>query len=138
MRLKRVKDWRARLAAAIETRRREAFAWGRQDCGLLVADCLQAMTGIDIASPFRGRYGSAEEARAVLRAAGCRDAAAYVASLLEEIPPLRARAGDVAAFRLPEGGWSLGIVQGERVAVLRPDGLGTVPLTDAARAFRVP
>lgn len=135
--LRRRPDWRPRLAEAIEARRREPFAWGRRDCGLFVADCIAAMTGVDLAGAFRGRYGSAEEARSVIRAAGHRDLAALAAHLLEEIRPVRARAGDVAGIEV-ERSWSLGIVNGERVTVLMPAGLGTVALTDAVKAFRIP
>lgn len=42
------------------------FAWGRHDCVLAVCDHIKRETGIDPARPWRGAYGSAEEAAAVL------------------------------------------------------------------------
>lgn len=134
--------WRSRLAETIEARRRLPHAWGRNDCALFAADCIAAMTGTDPAASMRGRYRSASGAARMLKEGGHADLRALAASLLEEIAPAHARAGDVAAFRVgpPEDrpSWALGVVTGERVTVLRPDGLGTLPLTDAAVAFRVP
>jgi hypothetical protein len=134
----RHKDWRARLSASIETKRRMPFAFGQNDCALFVADSIEAVIGVDLAAPYRGRYASAEEALQLMRAAGYADLCALVAGHLDEIPPAFARAGDVMAFPSDETGWAIGVVNGERVTVLRPDGLGTLPRDKAARAFRCP
>jgi len=135
--MNRYLDWRARLSASIEARRRSLHVYGGNDCGLFVADCIAAMTGIDIAADFRGRYDSLASAVTMLQAAGYADLCEVLAARLEEIHPSRARAGDVMAFDSSPTGWALGIVNGERVTVLRPDGLGTVLRTQAQRAFRV-
>jgi hypothetical protein len=131
-------DWRSRLSAVVEGKRRLALSFGTNDCALFAADCVEAMTGVDLAARFRGRYSSADEAIALLLAEGFTDLCEFVASCLEECAPSLARAGDVMAFQSSETGWALGIVNGERVTVLRHDGLGTVSREIAQRAFRVP
>jgi hypothetical protein len=136
--MKRLTDWRSKLSATIEAHRRLPFAYGRNDCALFVASCVEAMTGVDLAVLYRGRYTSANEAMQVLRAAGHDDVCALIALQFEEIHPALARAGDVMAFPAERTGWALGIVNGERVTVLREDGLGTLSREQATRAFRCP
>lgn len=134
--MKRFTDWRARLADLIEQRRRVP-ADGTNNCGLFVADAVLAMTGEDLAEGWRNHYATIADAVAAVRAAGFADVCELAAARLTEIHPSRARHGDVAAIPLNAGAWALGIVAGERVTVLRPDGLGTVSLDAATRAFQV-
>jgi hypothetical protein len=73
-----------------------------------------------------------------MRQAGFRNLADMVAVMLPEIHPSEARIGDIAAIEIDTPfGYALGVVNGERVFVLREDGMGTVDLLDAKRAFRV-
>jgi hypothetical protein len=133
----RLPDWRPRLAAAVEARRRRPYS-ATENCGLFVADCILAMTGTDLAADFREHlFASLDAALDAVRASGHADVCALAAAHLPEIHPSRARLGDVMAFAAPETGWALGIVTGDRVAVLRSDGLGTVSRDRGARAFRV-
>lgn len=133
--LRRRPDWRARLAAAIEAKRRVPIGGGYH-CGIFLADCILAMTDVDLAEGYRGM--DIDAAFAVLRSHGHADLAAFAAARLEEIHPVRARAGDVMLYPAEGTGWAGGIVTGERVTVLRGDMLGTVSRDDATRAFRVP
>ncbi len=97
------------------------------------------MTGVDLAADFRGRYRTLKGALRALRSAGHVDLVEAVAAKLEPISVLKARAGDVAAFPIDDAfGWSLGVVIGEMVAVRRPEGIGTMHLASANKAFRVP
>lgn len=95
------------------------------------------MTGEDPAAPFRGRYRSTKGGLRVLRRAGYRDHLALAEAHFEEVPPAFARVGDLAAV-LGADGPALGVVQGERIYVLRPEGLASVSLLQASRAWRVP
>ena len=52
----RHQDWPERLAAVIDAAGETPFAWGSHDCCLFVCDCVEAMTGLDPAAPFRGEY----------------------------------------------------------------------------------
>jgi hypothetical protein len=146
--IKRRYDWRARLADTIEAQRRRPFT-GDYNCAIFAADCVCAMTGVDLAAPYRGM--SFDAAVAAMQANGYPDLCALVAAHLPEIAPAFARAGDVAAFAVSSGdiaredgrerpgaGWAIGIVNGERVTVLRQEGLGTLLLTQVLRAFQVP
>lgn len=135
--LRRVRDWRARLSDLIEDRRRIPYS-EENNCGLFLADCIQAMTGVDLAAEFRGKFRSVAEAIILLRKAGYPDLCVFAAAHLDEIPPAMARAGDIMAFPSEQSGWAGGVVNGERVTVMGEAGLGTVSRIDAARAFRIP
>lgn len=135
--IQRRDDWRPALHEMIEATRRQPFAWGERDCALFAADCVKAMTGLDLGFGFRGAYGDAAGAMKAIRRAGFDDLPAVVASFFEEIHPVRAGAGDIAAIETAEG-WALGVYGGPRVTVLRPDGLGSVDRSMVTKAFRVP
>ena len=132
----RLPDWQARLVAYLHEARLRPFAYGRHDCSLFAADCVAAMTGQDMAAPWRGRYTTLRGGIRVLRKAGYRDHVALAASLFPEISPLSAQPGDLAVVPTDEGP-ALGVVQGEAVYLLGPTGLGLVSLLLAQRAFRV-
>jgi len=133
--------WHRRLDDAIDAIRLKPFSYGSHDCALgLVAAVVEAVTGEDLASQFRGAYTDRGSALALIKAGGFSNLGDMVASLLPEIPEgiAHAHIGDVAA--IPDDGpfgYSLGIVNGERIFVLMPKGLGTVDLLKATRAFKV-
>ena len=52
--MERLQDWPSRLAEFVESRRDVGFARGKADCCMLVADAVQAMTGVDYAARWRG------------------------------------------------------------------------------------
>lgn len=136
----RLPDWRARFEAEIDSIKFVPFDWGAQfDCWVgLAARVAFALTGVDHAAPYRGRYVSPEGALRVMKRAGHDNLADLVASHLPEIHPSQAALGDIAAIPMEDPfGFSVGVVNGERVFVLRPEGIGTVGLLDATRAFRV-
>lgn len=134
--IQRKKDWRTRLAAYMGAISRRAFRPGEHDCALFAAGAVEAMTGTDLAAPWRRTYRTLEDGLALLAQHGHGDHVALAAAHLEEIAPILAQVGDVAAVREGEA-LGLGIVQGPAIYVLRPSGLGLVPLTAAERAFRV-
>ncbi len=131
----KVRDWRARRDAAIERWRRTPYS-EENNCGVFLADCVEAMTGIDYAKPFRGRFKTIAEGEALLRAAGFADLGAFLAARFAEIHPSRTADGDLALVPV-DGGWAAGIVTGERLAMMGPKGLVTVSRGHAARGFRV-
>ena len=125
--LVRVKNWRACFVAEIDRLKRTPFAWGSHDCGPgLAGNLVLAITGVDCAAQFRGEYSTAAGALKTMKAAGFDNLADLVASMLPAAVP-------------HEGpfGYALGVVNGERIFVLRETGLGTVDLLDAKRAFKV-
>lgn len=141
----RLPDWRARFERAVDTVKSERFAWGGAgagdglDCGIgLVGLLVMAVTGEDVAAPYRGRYKTAKGALGVMRRAGFDNLGDLVASVLPEIHPSQAKIGDVAAIATDSAfGFGLGIVNGDRIFIIMPEGQGTVDLLDAKRAFKV-
>lgn len=126
-------NWRGELALFMAGAAVRRFRPGKHDCALFVAGAVKAMTGVDHARGWRSKYRSMKRGQALLREKGFADHVAFVAAHYPEVAPIMARAGDIAVI---DGG-ALGIVQGPNIYVLRPDGLGIVPLTAAERAFRV-
>lgn len=138
--LLRRRDWRTRLEQLLDRIEREPHRWGSNDCALgLAAGVVEAVTGTDIAAPWRGLYGTPEEALKVLRSEGCATLEEMVAKLLPRISVGDARLGDlayVAERESPLGGF-LGVYIGERAAVLTENGKGTIVRTRATAAFMV-
>ncbi|MFY0681883.1 MAG: hypothetical protein JXR13_15040 [Thalassovita sp.] len=134
--MKRLTDWRTRLTTYAQSASARAFRPGEHDCALFVAGAVEALTGKDLAADWRGTYRTLDEGRAALLASGFQDQVSLVASVFVEVPPLAAQVGDIAVVPTSQGP-ALGVVQGARIWVLMPSGLGTVPLTEAEKAFRV-
>lgn len=137
--LVRLPDWRPRFETAIDAMWRTRFSWGDHDCGPgLAGRMVEAVTGADLAGRYRGRYKTARGAMGVMKRAGFANLGDLVASMLPEIHPSEAKIGDVAAVETDSVfGYALGVVNGERVFVLHPDGVATVDLLTCKRAFRV-
>jgi hypothetical protein len=135
--LTRLPSWRTQLARYLAEAARIPFVEGRHDCALFAAGAIRAMTGEDLAAPFRGRYRTTRGGLRVLRRAGYRDHLDLAVAHLDEVPPAFAHVGDIAAVPGDDGP-ALGVVQGERIYVLRPEGLSTVSRLLATRAWRVP
>jgi len=135
----RLPDWAARLHDFIDGVKRDPFAWNSHDCVFgWAADAVLAITGEDVAAPYRGKYKSAKGAAGVLKRAGFDDLAEAVASLLPEIHISQARIGDLAAIPTDGPfGWSIGIVNGETILTVGETAMGVSPLLSATRAFRV-
>jgi hypothetical protein len=139
MELTRLPDWRHRFAEQVDELRRIPFDWDGNDCVVgLAGNMVKALTGTDCVEPYRGKYSTAAGALKVVRSAGFENLGDMVASMLPEIHPSAAHVGDIAAIPMDSPfGFALGVVNGERIFVLMPDGVGTVDLLDATRAFRV-
>lgn len=127
---------RALLNGYIRSVHSARFEYGRHDCALFAAGWVKLKTGRDLTcgASYRSLRGGIE----ILQSLGFSDHVEATATFLPEVPLLTARLGDIAAIpgrrRIP----ILGIVTGERIAVLtRPKGGGFIPLTEAVRAFRV-
>lgn len=130
-------DWRHRLVAYTAEVTRASFHPGRHDCALFAAGAVEAMTGVDYAAPYRGRYTTERGGVRILRREGYRDHVALAAHhLRQRAPGERAQPGDLAVIPA-DGGRALGVVQGAMVYVLGPDGLGLVPAANATVIFEV-
>lgn len=135
----RVANWRGKFSDEADKIRTQPFIWGEHDCWVgLVGNLTKALTGEDKAERFRGRYQTASGAYRVMKEEGFDNLGDLVASLLPEIQPSQTQIGDIAAIPDESGlGYVLGIVNGERILILMENGLGTVDLSEATRAFKV-
>jgi hypothetical protein len=150
--LRRREDWPRRLVEFLEAAHGRPFSWGTFDCCLFACDAVEAMTGVDPARPFRGRYRTRRGAYAALKRftgsrhcrGGLKETAERIAGELgmPEVRPLMAQRGDVVLIESAPGerGDALGIVDmtGRHVSVVAPDsGYRRLPLAAAERAWRV-
>lgn len=138
-------DWPAALARFFAAREGAEFGYGRSDCCLFVADAVLAMTGVDLAADYRGRYRSREGAEECLRLTAGR---ATVAAAMEraarglglaEVPVACAQRGDIVLLAREAGDQSLGLValDGRRIAAVSERGFLYLPVGRAARAWRI-
>lgn len=130
----RLPDWRHRLAAWLAQTARAPFEPGRHDCALFASGAVLAMTGVDLAADWRGRYRTIRGGIRVLRKAGHADHIALAAAHFA--PTARPRPGDLAVVPTPDGP-ALGVVQGTHVYVPAPVGWALVPLSAATQFFEV-
>ena len=121
------------------------FVWGTLDCSLFAANAIQAMTGVDIADDFRGKYADEASAFALIKTVTggttVADAAAHCASkhgLTEWKYPLQAQRGDLVVV---QNGTNLiaGVVDlsGKYVASIGETGILRVSIRNIKRAWQV-
>lgn len=142
--LSRKPDWQSKLQQFLLESVALRFSYGEADCCLFVADAVLAMTGSDIASPYRGMYSSRDEALSLARTeTGARSVAAVVASGLERaglpnIDVSLAQRGDVVLIRRQRD-FSLGLISlsGREILALGRQGIVKVPLSRAVSAWHV-
>ncbi len=138
--LTRLHNWRSRFSDEIDRMRRTPFAWGSNDCGpALAGNVVLAITGVDVAGPYRNQYDTLQGGLRIMKRDGFVTLADAAASFLPEHDhPSQARVGDIVAIPMNSSfGFALGAVNGERIFVMMPDGIGTMDLLDATRAFKV-
>lgn len=141
--MNRFDTWPKLLGDFAASRRDTPFAWGENDCCLFACDAVLAMTGVDMAADFRGKYDDALGARRMLDAQGCETVGELATAIaakhyLREVPVLYAQRGDVVLL-LNEGRNLLGIVTHDGTEVWAPgeDELQVWPLARCERAWRI-
>lgn len=120
------------------------FAYGERDCCLWVANAVEAMTGVDIAAAFRGRYHSRAEAMDLCEQySGGRSIRYLVTKALREqglvqAPASTAQRGDIVLVRRGTS-YSLGIVglNGREIVAAAEHAYLRLPLNLAVCAWRV-
>lgn len=139
------------LPAFLASRKGQPFAWGKNDCCLFAADAVQAITGVDIAADFRGKYSNHVDALTLVwKLTGKSDnhgtteaanAAEYCAAkhgLTEYEHPKQAKRGDLVvvsnADRLIAG---VVHTDGRHIAGLGEAGLLYFPISTVQRAWAV-
>lgn len=130
-------DWHSRLISYLGGIAAAELAPGHHDCALAFAGAIEAMTDVDLAAPYRGRYKTFKGGMKLLAKDGWKSPADYLAAHCPEVEhPAFAHAGDIVLVNTEEGE-AFGLVQGEAIYVLRSDRLGLRPRSDAIRAFHV-
>ena len=109
------------------------FRPGRHDCALFAAGWVKLAIGKDLARGWRSTYRSLKRGQRLLEDAGFCDHVALAAAHLPEIAPAFAQVGDLAVLE----DHAFGIVAGEMIYCLKPQGLGLVPRGAMRRAFAV-
>lgn len=129
----RLPDWQARLTSALMAKRHNPG-----NCAEFAADMCLAMTGVDHAAEFRGRYSTVAGGIRVMRKAGYNDHVDFVQRHFVEKAVVDVVPGDLVVLD-GDDGFTVGVVQGAAgcyvPSVLGP--IGIVPITDAIRAFEV-
>ncbi len=64
--LKRSAGWELRLSQFLKDLESTPFQWGENDCALMSANGVQAVTGVDVAAEFRGQYSTKSQAAAII------------------------------------------------------------------------
>lgn len=141
----RLPNWATLLDQFLRQNRSRRFEYGSFDCCLFVCDCIQVMTGVDVAVKFRGRYTTREEALALIHEATGTKSIKRVTELVTrtnqmpkvDVPFLQR--GDVALIRRGGRDYSLAIValNGRDAVVAVQDGLQWIPLASAFTGWRV-
>lgn len=130
----RLPGWQTRLTAFLAQVARQPFTPGRHDCALFAAGAVEALTGVDLAADWRGRYRTLRGGVRVLRRAGYRD---HVELARAHFPVTASpRPGDLAVLPTPEG-LALSVVQGLHVYAPAEIGWALVPLDAATEFFEV-
>jgi hypothetical protein len=142
--LQRRDDWPERLAQYLEEAREREKEWGVFDCGMFAAGAIEAMTGVDLAAEFRGKYAgsiSAEKAMRRYCGGGLEQLAVKVArkAALAEIDPRLAQRGDPVLVRDAEVGDAFGVIdiRGFLAVTVSGKGLAYRERTAIVRAWRV-
>jgi hypothetical protein len=131
----------------IDARLNTPFAWGSNDCALFAADAIQAITGVDIADDFRGKYkaktGAVKAINSVAGGSTLADATSYCAQkhgLPEYEYPLMAKRGELVLVKNADGEEIAGVVSLNGRYVFSPGetGLLSIPITNVTRAWQLP
>lgn len=144
--MKRKESWPEDLHEFFESRATAAFTWGINDCCIFAADAIQAMTGEDPATEFRGKYtdeaGAAAAKQEIAKCSTTEAAVAYVAEQngwAERASVLCAQRGDLVLVPTESGDRAAGIVylNGREACFVSTDGLHRIPLRECVRAWSV-
>jgi hypothetical protein len=128
--LTRRADWPERLAEVVAQANDRPYVLGEWDCLRFSCAVIEAMTGHDYWPQFGGYKTKRQALVTIVRIAPTLGAAVTKVLEYASSSPLAARRGDLMLYRDSAGEDHLGIALGDTVAVLGPDGLLHVSLTD--------
>jgi hypothetical protein len=128
-------DWQVRFEAFIAARTAKPFTWGTNDCAIFAADCVHAITGVDVALPaFRRHATERQAARLLKRHGGVLGIA--TAALGQPVPASTAQVGDVVLTKAG-GRDMLAVCNGATCIAPGPHGLAVLPMADISLCWRL-
>lgn len=133
----RKENWWDRLSAYLDKVRDKPFKWGEHDCCLFSSNCVEAMTGVDYMSEYRGGYDSQETAWEVLK--GKTLYMTIKKKLGKPVPLAMAQRGDVV-YHVFHNGPAVGISIGQDALFVGQEekkGLVTHPVLKCSKAFKI-
>lgn len=128
-------DWQLCLEAFVHERKSMPFAWGTNDCTIFAADCVQALTGVDVVPAEARGYTTERQAARILKERGGLIGIA-TAAMGEPLPPLLAGIGDVVLSKAGAHDM-LAICNGGTCIAPGPDGLVHLGMATATMCWRV-
>lgn len=138
--MRRRQDWPQRLAAFLAHQHRVPFAWGTADCITLVADAIEAMTGVDPIADIRGTWTDQATAFLAISQLGTGLAEAIDAVLLplgsQRIERSMVGRGDIVTIKQPLG-VAAGIFAGAGIACRGKAGFAWFARADIVAAWRI-
>lgn len=136
--LKRMPGWRGRLARTVSDWSARPFEPGVTDCAMFAAACVEAVTDVDLAAEWRGRYETEDDGRSLIKAAGMGTPLTLLRRTLPEVSRGAALPGDLAV--LPSGSVApraYAVVQGPQLFLVGATGLFSVSREAGRWFFRV-
>jgi len=127
-------DWVDQMFATIDAHTDLPFEWGVNDCCIFVARVIDAMTGSVIEADLSAEYSDEETALAFIASHGSLEAAVSV--FLGDPTSGMAMRGDAVLLDGGDGP-AMGIMLGDVIAAMGPDGLVYVPRGEALMRWAV-
>ena len=111
------------------------FVWGENDCCTFAARCVDAMTGSDWLKDLQKYYWDRRSAHAYIADEGGIEPA-VTKRIGPPVAPMLARRGDVCLIETGTG-FGLAVCMGDKAVIPETDGLGSVPMSDVVKAWRI-
>jgi hypothetical protein len=133
----RVDNWPAKLADLIELNRNRKFRWGKFDCCIWAAMCVDEITDSIFVDRIKSEYTNKSEAIAFLSRFGSTESA--ITEYLGETQHLNMTSrGDVVVIDYDRDGYNAaGVFDGQNVIVTGPKGLMRVSRDHIIKSWRV-
>jgi hypothetical protein len=131
----RVRGWEQRLSALAAEAIDIPHGWGVHDCVTFAADCVRAITGVDLMGDLRGTYDGPVGAARVMREQGADTLGDLPAIYLPVIPVWQARRGDIVLCAEPYE--FLAVCVGRTAVGPSETGMIHILMDQAVRAYRV-
>lgn len=134
--MNRLPNWYSRLFNLISEKENEQFKIGTNDCTIFAADVVNAVTGVDYAEKYRGKYKTFKAGNELLKADGFESNIDFIEKNFEEIPASFSRAGDIGLIKVKRGFAVVAIMSGFAVAVSN-NGLQRYKISEVSKVFKI-